>query len=147
MTLKRRQHSGQSKAMIALEAVKERKTVKELAAEYGIHPPQISQWKRQLLEGLPELFSSRRGKRAREAEALQEELYQEIGRLKMELEWVKKKLPSSTTEKRVLIEWGHPEYSLRRQCELWGLSRSGLYYVPAHETDDNLRLMRLIDEQ
>jgi transposase-like protein len=90
MTLKRRQHSAQSKAMIALEAVKERKTVHELAAEYGIHPTQISQWKRQLLEGLPELFSSRRGKRAREEEALQEELYQEIGRLKMELEWVKK---------------------------------------------------------
>lgn len=91
MTLKRRQHSAQSKAMIALEAVKERQTVNELAAEYGIHPTQISQWKRQLLEGLPELFSSRRGKRAREGEALQEELYQEIGRLKMELEWVKKK--------------------------------------------------------
>jgi putative transposase len=66
MTMKRRQHSAQSKAMIALEAVKERKTVNELAAEYEVHPTQISQWKRQLLDGLPDLFSSRRGKGARD---------------------------------------------------------------------------------
>jgi transposase-like protein len=91
MTLKRRQPSAQSKAMIALAAVKERQTVNELAAAYGIHPTPISQWKRQLLDGLPELCSSRRGKRAREEEALQEALYQEIGRLKMELEWLNKK--------------------------------------------------------
>jgi len=91
MTMKRRQHSAQSKAMIALAAVKERKTVNELAAEYEVHPTQISQWRRQLLEGLPDLFSSRRGKGARDGEALQGELSQEIGRLKMELAWVKKK--------------------------------------------------------
>ena len=72
--------------MMALEAVKERRTVNEVAADYGVHPTQISQWKRQLLEGLLELFSSRRRKRAREEEVLQAELYQEIGRLQMELE-------------------------------------------------------------
>lgn len=91
MTMKRRQHSAQSKAMTALEAVKERKTVNELAAEYEVHPTQISQWKRQMLEGLPDLFSSRRGKGTRDEEALQGELSQEIGRLKMELAWLKKK--------------------------------------------------------
>ena len=77
--------------MIALDAVKERKTVHELAAEYEVHPTQISQWKRQVLEGLPDLFSSRRGTGARDEKALQGELYQEIGRLKMELAWLKKK--------------------------------------------------------
>jgi transposase-like protein len=92
MSMKRKQHSAQSKAMMALEAVKERRTVNELAADYGVHPTQISQWKRQLLEGLSELFSSRRRKRALEEEVLQAELYQEIGRLKMELEWLKKKV-------------------------------------------------------
>jgi putative transposase len=91
MTMKRRQHSAQSKAMIALEAVQERQTVNELAAEYEVHPTQISQWKRQWLEGRPDLCSSRRGKGARDEEALQGELYQEIGRLKMEVEWLKKK--------------------------------------------------------
>ena len=71
--------------------MKERKTVNELAAESGIHPTQISQWKRPLREGLPDLFFSRRGQGAREEQALPGELYQEIGRLKMELEWLKKK--------------------------------------------------------
>lgn len=91
MTLKRRPHSAQRKAMIAVEAVKERQTVHELAAEYGIHPTQISPWTRQLLEGLPDLFSSRRGQGAGEEEALPGELSQAIGRLKMELAWLKTK--------------------------------------------------------
>src|SRR6516225_8868940 len=59
----------------------------------------------------------------------------------------KKKLPPSAEGKRPLIEPAHPELSVRRQCELLGLSRSSLYYEPAGETADNLRLMRLIDEQ
>src|SRR5215470_16001749 len=59
----------------------------------------------------------------------------------------KKKLPPSVDGKRPLIEPGHPVLSVRRQCELLGLSRSSLYYQAAPETADNLRLMRLIDEQ
>ncbi len=59
----------------------------------------------------------------------------------------KKKLPSSREQKRSLIEGGHPALSVRRQCELLGLNRSSLYYKPAPETPENLRLMRLIDEQ
>jgi len=90
MSMKHRQPSAQSNAMRALEAVKERRTVHELAAAYGVPPTQSSQWKRQLLEGRSERFSSRRWKRARAAEVLQAELYQAIGRLKMELEWLQK---------------------------------------------------------
>ena len=96
MSMKRRQHSAQSKAMVALEAVKERRRVNELAADSGVHPTQISPWKRQLLEGMSALFSSRRQQRAREGAVLQAELYQEIGRLKMELEWLKKKVAPFT---------------------------------------------------
>src|SRR5213082_1456771 len=59
----------------------------------------------------------------------------------------KKKLPPSAETKRPLIEAGHPELSVRRQCELLGLSRSSLYYEPAAEAAEDLRLMRLIDEQ
>ncbi len=90
MTRKRRQHRAQSQTMIALAAVQERQTVHELAAEYEVHPTQISQWTRQLLEGLPDLCSSRRGQGAGDEEALPGQLYQEIGRLKMELAWLKK---------------------------------------------------------
>src|SRR5229473_292424 len=82
-----------------------------------------------------------------DAEARQAELYEQIGRLKMELEWLKKKLPPSADSKRPLIDAGHPELSVRRQCELLGLNRSSLYYEPAPETTDNLRLMRLLDQE
>ena len=96
MSMQRRQHSAQSTAMMALEAVQERRTVNEWAADYGVHPTQISQWTRQLLEGMSALFSIRRQQRAHEGEVLQAERYQEIGRLKMELEWLKKKVAPFT---------------------------------------------------
>lgn len=96
MSMPRRQHRAQSKAMRALEAVKERRTVNELAADSGVHPAQISQGQRQLLEGLSERCSSRRRKRAREEEVLQAELDQEMGRLKRELEWLNKKVAPFT---------------------------------------------------
>jgi putative transposase len=74
-------------------------------------------------------------------------LYEQIGRLKTELEWMKKKLPPSAERKRPLMEIGHPALSVRRQYELLGLNRSSLYYEPAGEKPEDLRLMRLIDEQ
>jgi putative transposase len=90
MSQKRKRHSAEFKAKVALEAVKGLKTSSELAREYQVHPTQISQWKRQLLDMLPEVFNT--GKTTPEA-ATQEAtapLYEEIGRLKMELDWVKK---------------------------------------------------------
>jgi putative transposase len=73
-----------------LEALKGLKTVNELAAENGVHPTQISQWKRQLAQGAKELFGERRAKEAQDHEALQAALYEQIGRLRMELDWLKK---------------------------------------------------------
>jgi putative transposase len=74
-------------------------------------------------------------------------LYEQIGGLKMELEWMKKKLPPSADWKRLLVDVGHPGLSISRQCELLGLNRSSLYYEPAGARPEDLRLMRLIDEQ
>ena len=92
MAKRRKHHSPQLKAKVAIAAVKELKTVGQLASQHGVHPSQIHQWKRQLLEGAVEVFD--RGKVSRrkvDSEKLQAELYQEIGRLKMELGWLKKK--------------------------------------------------------
>lgn len=89
----RRNHSARFKAKVALEAVKGLKTISELASKYEVHPNQISHWKRQLVENLPALFSDKRAKRTAEEEAKEKaELYRQIGQLKVELDWLKKKL-------------------------------------------------------
>lgn len=87
----RRCRDATFKAKVALEAVKGEKTMSELASEFGIHGNQIRQWKKTLLEGLPYIFSDKRNKKQKESEELEAELYQEIGQLKVELDWLKKK--------------------------------------------------------
>ena len=89
MSKKRRRFSGAFKAKVALAAVRGDKTTAELAANFGVHGNQVSAWKGQLLEGAPELFADRRTRDANGA--AEEELYEQIGRLKMEVEWLKKK--------------------------------------------------------
>lgn len=86
-----RRHSTEFKVKVVLEALRERKTLAELASEHGVHAVQISQWKKQALDGLPNVFKDGRGRGAKEEEAQQDELYREIGRLKVELDWLKKK--------------------------------------------------------
>ena len=90
MGKKRVRHSAEFKAKVALESIKGLKTVNELAGQYQVHPTQISQWKRQVQEGAKELFASGRGKDHQEPEVVQAKLYEEVGRLKMELDWIKK---------------------------------------------------------
>lgn len=87
----RRRHSASFKAKVALEAVKEEKTISQLASEYEVHPNQIRQWKKRLLKEAADIFSRRREKEARSQEELEAELYRQIGQLKVELDWLKKK--------------------------------------------------------
>ena len=91
MSQKRRQHSGEFKARVALAAIRGEKTVNELASEYGVHPVQISQWKRAVQEEVPRLLSSHRGRRAEEEETLKATLSQQIGQRKVEVDGLKKK--------------------------------------------------------
>lgn len=91
MVRKRTVHSAGFKAKVALAAVKEIRTVGELASQYGVHPSQIHQWKRRLLDGVEGVFAGPSEDR-RQATAAEAELYEQIGRLKMELEWLKKKV-------------------------------------------------------
>lgn len=91
MTKKRRQHSSGFKFKIALEAVKGVKTVSQIAAEHNVHPTQISTWKKQLLRQGSTLFTRPNDRQRREQQEQEAELYEQIGRLKMELEWLKKK--------------------------------------------------------
>ncbi len=80
------------KAKVALEAAKQTRTLAELSKAFQVHPVQISQWKKQLLDGAESLFGDGRRREHDQSEALQAELYQQIGRLNMEVEWLKKKV-------------------------------------------------------
>ena len=79
MSGKRRQHSAEFKAKVALEACKEQKTINQLASEYEVHPVQISQWKKQLMDGLGQVFKSSVGKKDKEDRELKDRLYRQIG--------------------------------------------------------------------
>jgi len=91
MSTKRRRFNSEFKFRVALEAAKGQQTVAELASKHNLHPNQISQWKRQLLDSGAEVFSHNGNKEALGQDAQQSELYEQIGRHKMELEWLKKK--------------------------------------------------------
>lgn len=91
---KRVQRNGVFKSKVVLEAFKEHKTVRELACEYELHPNQISNWKKQVMEKMPMLFDmqSSSEKKEREYKEHKEELYKKIGQLQVEVDWLKKKL-------------------------------------------------------
>jgi putative transposase len=88
---KRKTHSATFKAQVALAALKGDKTVAELAGQHQVHPTLIHTWKKQLLAGAEAVFANGAKAANEDAEAVQAQLYEEIGRLKVELDWVKKK--------------------------------------------------------
>jgi transposase-like protein len=92
MGKERKSYSKEFKARVALDAIKGQRTVNEIASEYDIHPNQIMQWKKQALDELPGLFCDKRKKQEQTDEQLQAQLYQQIGQLKVELDWLKKKV-------------------------------------------------------
>lgn len=92
MGKKRRQFTDKFKAKVALEAIKGVKTLAELASEYQVHPNQISGWRKQLFAHAPELFSRKNAGVSKSEEELTAPLYEEIGRLKMDIKWLEKKL-------------------------------------------------------
>lgn len=92
MSKKRRKHSDEFKAKVALEAIKEVRTLSELSSLFGVHPTVIAHWKRMLVQGASTVFSMGAGGNARSEEELTKPLYEQIGRLQMEVDWLKKKV-------------------------------------------------------
>mgnify|MGYP003334451883 FL=1 len=91
MSKKRRQHSAHFKAQVGLDALKGIDPIHAIAARHGVHPVQVTQWKKEAAAQLPEVFARKGSVDATEAKEREKELFEEIGRLKMELEWLKKK--------------------------------------------------------
>lgn len=88
----RKTHSVQFKTKVAIEAIKEHKTINELTTEYGIHSSQLSSWKKQALEIIPQAFAGKKDKQPADQQTLIEQLYQQIGQLTVECEFLKKSL-------------------------------------------------------
>jgi len=130
----RRNYDSAFKAKVALEAIKREKTIAQISSEFAVHPNQIRQWRKQLIEELPGIFSDKRQKADKDREELESELYKQIGQLKVELDWLKKNLSTSVKERREGVEGGHPMLSIHRQCELFGISRAADYYEPGERT-------------
>ena len=89
----RKQFSNEFKAKVAMEAMKNEKTINELASEYGVHPTQVTAWRNQLKEQAAEVFGNPHDKAMREQKALIERLYKTIGQMQVENEWMRKNLP------------------------------------------------------
>jgi transposase-like protein len=88
----RKAYPAALKVKVALAALKGDKTLAQLASEFGVHPNQIQEWKKRLLAEAPAIFATRRSHAEREAEVLQAELYRQIGQLKVEWDWLKKRV-------------------------------------------------------
>ena len=89
--MKRKNFTKEFKAKVALEAIKGERTVNEIASEFGVHTTQVNQWKKQLLEGAGNLFDRNNGKKDKSIENERDRLYQKVGQLQVELDWLKKK--------------------------------------------------------
>jgi len=90
MSVIRKRHTQQIKIKVALDAIKGQKTTAEITAKYGVHATQINTWKKQVLEIMPEAFSSKRKRSEEEQQNLVDELYKQIGQLSVERDWLKK---------------------------------------------------------
>lgn len=155
----RRVHDSAFKTKVVLEALKGAKTLAQLATEFGIHPQQITDWKKQALDGLPTLFDSPTAKPTlskQQREEIEEPLFQQIGKLKAAAArskttgWAppaQKKITSELiADRRVLIDPADGQFSIAQQCALLGLARSSYYYQPVGESAENLALMERIDK-
>ena len=135
MSKKRRQHSPEFKAKVDLEALKGIEPVPALAAKHQITPCGVGQWKKEIAERLPEVFARKPDAEAADAKAREDQLYRKIGRLEMELDWLKKKLAnSSVAERRRMIEPEHPGFSVTQQFV--SCPRAGAGGEPALDTGD-----------
>ncbi len=142
-------HRVAFKAKVALESVRGDLTANQIGSRYGVHPTLVNRWRKELIAGAGTIFSPNHGTRgARKAadhDKLVAELFEQIGKLKMELEWLKKNSSLSTERKRSLIDVSDPAFSISEQCRLLNLARSSYYHAGVGESEEDLVLKRNLD--
>ncbi|HET6842938.1 MAG TPA: IS3 family transposase [Candidatus Angelobacter sp.] len=146
MGIKRKQHSAEFKARVAMAALSGEKTLAELSAEFGVHPTMISDWKQELVKRAGELFA--RGNRAPavgDAQKVIDDLHRKIGQLQVERDFLgraARHLPIAERRAMIAPEAG---LSISRQCTLLGIARSSFYYRPRPESAEELELLKRLD--
>ncbi len=145
---KRKVHGADFKAKVGLEAIRGLKTLNKIRQDYGVHPVQVGHWKKTILDQARSLFEGKRGPQPAAEVGDAEHLYSEIGRLKIELDWLKKVWLEPAAMRRA---WITPLKALAvvRQCQLAGVSRATSYAQrhPKPVAAEDLLLLRLLDEE
>ncbi|MEZ9133880.1 IS3 family transposase [Vibrio breoganii] len=145
MTRKRRNHSPEFKAKVALAAAKGDKTVAELAQKYNLHPNQISTWKKELLENAAMIFASESQLGKDNSEEV-DKLHAKIGQLTMENGFFGESARSLDRAQRKSSLDKSTQLPIKRQCELLNIARSTAYYQPIGLSAEEIELRRMIDE-
>ena len=146
---KKKTHSAVFKAEVAIAAIKGELTQAQISSKYEIHSTQITNWKKQAVEAIKQIFAGKLTPDKKDLTEIKEQskLYEEIGRLKVELDWLKKNLILSCRDKKLLVDPTNTKISVARQCELLGLNRSTYYYQYRGMSEGTELMMRLIDER
>jgi putative transposase len=144
---KAKQYTAQEKAKVAMEAIKGDLTMSQISSQYGVHATQINRWKREAIEAMVTGF----GNKSKTADTSQAELvgplYQQIGQLTVERDWLKKNLQLlDLAVKKGLIDMDNPKLSIKLQCELLGLNRSSYYARATGITSDEQKVLNRMDE-
>ncbi len=129
-----------------MELIKGEQTISLIYFKHSIHPTQARKWKDQLSDNINSVFNNSANNPIKEKDKLIEELYKQIGQLKVELDWLKKKLTKPLLEKKLLVEPQQLNISIVKQCGLLGINRSSFYYQPKPESNKNIPLMDKIDK-
>jgi putative transposase len=148
---KRRNFTPEEKAKIVIEVLREEKTLNEIAAEYEIHPNQLSRWKAEFISNAGRVFSKETDeveKVKQSYEKEKDELLKQIGQLSYEVAWLKKNLADSNSreDRMKMIDREEKKLSITRQAELLGINRTSLYYKPVPVNDEEYLIKRIIDE-